>query len=160
MCTTHLKTTRDQLVAWICFSAWSIVPVFVIGFLSSPAYEFNSRVSLCYFPFPTDHFFAFQRKPASFHRCLQEVKVRLWSTEETSAALWSQQQFKVSGQAFTSVIVSSYCGTHVDARCISKYTYFQSNFHCDLSINYQAMTLYWSVTHSLKNSLLPLEQML
>lgn len=50
-------------------------------------------------PFPTDHFFAFQRKPASFHRHLQEGKVRLWNTEVTSATLWSQQQFKVSGQA-------------------------------------------------------------
>lgn len=35
MCTTHFNTTRDQLVAWICFSAWSIVPILVIGFLSS-----------------------------------------------------------------------------------------------------------------------------
>lgn len=77
MFTTHFKITRDQLVAWICFSAWSIVPILVHGFLSSSVYEFNSRVSLFAISFPTDHFFAFQRKPASFHRCLQEGKVRL-----------------------------------------------------------------------------------
>lgn len=65
MCTTHFKITRDQLVAWICFSAWTIVPILVHGFLSSPAYEFNSRVSLCY-SFSYRSLFCFSKEACLF----------------------------------------------------------------------------------------------
>lgn len=159
MCTTHLKITRHQLVAQICFSARSVVPVLVIDFLSSPAVQ--SRVSLCY-SFSYRSLFCFSKEACLFPQMSTggESKIlKYWSNISCimiSVAVQSKWPSIINSLVltFTSFIISSYCGSR------GCNVYFQRNFHCDLSINYQTITLYWSVMQSLKPSLLPLEQML
>lgn len=79
-------------------------------------------------PFPTDHFFAFQRKLGLFPQMStggESKSLKYWSNISCimiSAAVQSKWPSIINSLVltFTSFTISSYCGIHVDATCISK----------------------------------------
>lgn len=125
MCKAHLKVIGDHFVALICSLERSIVPTLVHGFLGSPAYEPNSRVSLL-FPFlQITRLLCKGSLPLStdtYRRGKQAPERSNISCTAISAALRSKWPNMINSLVFTftSFIITSCCATRADAMRVSK----------------------------------------